>query len=273
MCQGDYDNDDDCEGELVCRQHNGYEVVPGCERLGIQGTDYCGPKRTPGAMRVVAFGDVHGDVAAAREALMLADVLDANDNWIGGTTNVVQLGDHMDRGTMERQLLDLFEKLIVDAKAAGSAFYPLIGNHEVMNTKRWFGDVSEEGWAEFEDVPYDANDPIVMSYPPEKRGRVKAFKPGGMYAKLGRFLVRPWRRASFPHRIWHPKSQYRNQQMASWCFLLHQAGYILSGRRVASAVGSKLLRRTGCRRLCDVGRSSPKHWNGSHGGGAHYPMG
>jgi hypothetical protein len=183
MCQGDCDNDDDCELESVCRQRSGYEVVPGCEGLGSEGVDYCGPKPTPGATRVVAFGDVHGDVAAAREALMLANVLDENDNWIGGSTNVVQLGDQMDRGTTERQVLDLFEKLIVDAKAAGGAFYPLIGNHEVMNVERWFGDVSDEGWAEFADVPYDENDEVVMSYPEYKRGRVEAFKPGGLYAK------------------------------------------------------------------------------------------
>ena len=79
--------------------------------------------------------------------------------------------------------MDLFEDLIVKAQAAGGAFYPLIGNHEVMNVEQNFGDVSDEGWIEFANV-YDPDtaDSVVMSYPLSERGRVQAFRPGGLYA-------------------------------------------------------------------------------------------
>ena len=54
----------------------------------------CTSKTTPPAdsaqpaepVRVVTFGDVHGDASAARGALKLAGVLDDSDAWIGGTT-------------------------------------------------------------------------------------------------------------------------------------------------------------------------------------------
>ena len=114
---------------------------------------------------------------------MLANVIDDNDAWIGGTSNVVQLGDQTDRGTTERQVLDLFERLMQEAQNAGGAFYPLIGNHEVMNAKQDFDDVTHQGWVEFSDIPYDETDPLVMRYPEAQRGRVEAFKPGGVYAK------------------------------------------------------------------------------------------
>ena len=42
--------------------------------------------------RIVAFGDVHGDLEAARGALRLAGAIDEQDRWIGGDLIVVQTG-------------------------------------------------------------------------------------------------------------------------------------------------------------------------------------
>ena len=74
--------------------------------------------------RVVAFGDVHGDINAALDALQLADLIDDNRDWRGGNTYVVQVGDQLDRGDTERQILDLFEKLRAQAEEAGGGFFP-----------------------------------------------------------------------------------------------------------------------------------------------------
>lgn len=131
---------------------------------------------------MVTFGDVHGDAGAARGALKLAGVLDDADTWIGGTTQVVQVGDQLDRGDDEREILDLFEDLQTQAAAAGGAFHPLLGNHEVMNVELDLRYVTDGGFADFADVPYDRTDALVMGYPEEQRGRVSAFRPGGMYA-------------------------------------------------------------------------------------------
>ncbi len=47
-----------------------------------------GEVETPGSagppVRVVAIGDLHGDLEAARSALRLAGAIDEQDQWIGG---------------------------------------------------------------------------------------------------------------------------------------------------------------------------------------------
>ena len=134
--------------------------------------------------RIVAVGDVHGDLNSAREALRLAGAINDSDQWIGGELIVVQVGDQLDRGDDEREILDLFERLRSDAAEAGGAFHPLLGNHEVMNVELDLRYVTEGGFADFADIPYDDSDPLIASYEPAHRGRVAAFRPGGPYATL-----------------------------------------------------------------------------------------
>jgi hypothetical protein len=151
-----------------------------CLSISSKNIDQTEPT-TESPMRVVAFGDVHGDINAALAALQLAGVIDGNNNWNGGKTNVVQVGDQLDRGDTERQILDLFETLRVQAQEAGGGFYPLLGNHEIMNVDLDFRYVTSGGFVEFSDVEYDSSDEQILSYPAEQRGRVSAFKPGGLY--------------------------------------------------------------------------------------------
>ena len=40
-CRGDCDNDEQCEGDLLCFERAGTEAVPGCEGTGEPGVDYC----------------------------------------------------------------------------------------------------------------------------------------------------------------------------------------------------------------------------------------
>lgn len=144
------------------------------------------PKDTDSAkpLRVIAMGDVHGDVEAARGALKLAGVIDNEDTWIGGETHIVQVGDQLDRGDQEQEILDLFEVLRVQAKDAGGGFFPLLGNHETMNVQLDLRYVTDGGFADFSNIEFDPNDSVIQSYPEEQRGRVAAFRPGGPYAKI-----------------------------------------------------------------------------------------
>jgi hypothetical protein len=91
------------------------------------------PLRVPAAGRIVAIGDLHGDLNATRQALRLAGAIDASDQWIGGDLVVVQTGDQLDRGDNEQEILDLFERLASQAAKTGGAVYSLNGNHELMN--------------------------------------------------------------------------------------------------------------------------------------------
>lgn len=135
--------------------------------------------------RIVAFGDVHGDLEATRGALRLAGAIDEADHWIGGALVVVQTGDQLDRGDDEQAILDLFERLRVESAASGGAFHALLGNHELMNARGDLRYVTDGGFADFADaVEYDADDPLLADFEPHERARMAALLPGRPYARL-----------------------------------------------------------------------------------------
>jgi hypothetical protein len=94
--------------------------------------------------RIIAIGDIHGDINALLYALKKSGVIDANRNWIGGTDIVVQVGDVLDRGGRgvsvpssnnleEVEILYYLYKLNNSAMKTGGRVISLIGNHELMN--------------------------------------------------------------------------------------------------------------------------------------------
>jgi len=137
----------------------------------------------PASDHIVAMADWHGDLEAARHSLRLAGAIDEHDHWVGGDLVVVQTGDQLDRGDQEQAILDLVQKLRVEATEAGGAFYALCGNHEIMNAQGDFRYVTDGGWKDFADIPYELDDDLA-AYPEAQRGRVAAFRPGGPYATM-----------------------------------------------------------------------------------------
>jgi len=85
-----------------------------------------------GVARVVAIGDIHGDFERLQQALRLCKLTDAQDQWIGGKTHLVQTGDVLDRGPDSKKAMDLLMALESSARKAGGAVHALIGNHEFM---------------------------------------------------------------------------------------------------------------------------------------------
>jgi hypothetical protein len=135
--------------------------------------------------RIVAFGDVHGDLTATRTVLREAGAIDDSDRWVGGDLVVVQTGDQLDRGDDEPEILQLFERLRVEAAEAGGAFHALNGNHEIMNASGDFRYVTEEGFADFADAANGTDgDSLLAALEPHERGRAAAFRPGGPFALL-----------------------------------------------------------------------------------------
>jgi len=145
--------------------------------------------KLPGSARVVAIGDIHGDLTALRGALRLAGAIDSDDRWIGKELTVVQTGDQIDRGDQDREVLDVLEKLETDAKAAGGALLLLLGNHELMNAGFDFRYVTRKSFASFDEFSSHAGAEAQHVLEAE-RGRAAAFAPGAPYAlKLSRHLV------------------------------------------------------------------------------------
>ncbi len=129
--------------------------------------------------RIIAIGDLHGDLASAREAFALAGVIGADGAWIGGETIVVQVGDQTDRGDDEFEILEWLDDLRDQAAAAGGAVHVLLGNHEVMNVQLDLRYVTPGGYEDWAATPFDVSDPLFARVAPPQRGRVAAFRPGG----------------------------------------------------------------------------------------------
>lgn len=118
--------------------------------------------------KIVAIGDIHGDMGALIEVLYKAEIIDENLHWHAGKTILVQAGDILDRGNDEVMILSWLEKLKEEAEHAGGKIFTLTGNHEVLNVQGNFSFVSEAGFSSF----IEAGTP-----------RELAFTPGGQCAR------------------------------------------------------------------------------------------
>lgn len=134
--------------------------------------------------RLIAIGDVHGDLGALRAALRLGGAIDGDDRWIGGELVVVQVGDVLDRGDDEPDILALIEHLERDSTAAGGRFIALHGNHEIMNTALDFRYVTPEGFTDFDGLRDEASPALRAAVPRAMQGRAAAFMPGGRHARV-----------------------------------------------------------------------------------------
>mmetsp|Transcript_44754 Transcript_44754/g.71843 ORF Transcript_44754/g.71843 Transcript_44754/m.71843 type:complete len:397 (-) Transcript_44754:464-1654(-) len=158
------------------------------------------PLRVTAPGRVVALGDIHGDIGQARRALSIAGVLGAggdavNPEWVGGNTTVVQVGDVLDRGDDEIAILILLQKLHKQAEKQGGAVYILNGNHEVLNVSGDFRYVTQGAFQEsmrfgehlvnlfgkaFEDAFGGAEEDARKK---QVKARIGLFSPGGPLAQ------------------------------------------------------------------------------------------
>ena len=109
----------------------GVPAAPGCTLAPIA-------LRAPAPKRLVAIGDLHGDLGGLRSALRTAGAIDDHDHWAGGDLVLVQTGDVLDRGDDEQPMLELLGKLTEEAPESGGAVIQLLGNHELMNAAHDF---------------------------------------------------------------------------------------------------------------------------------------
>ena len=167
----------------------------------------------PKVTKLVAIGDIHGDLSVAIKALKLAGVIsqkipnntrNINDiKWTGMDTYVVQLGDQIDRVRPSKlynnlcgeededlvkdegsdlKIITLFENLHKEAKENGGALFSIFGNHELMNVDSDFRYVSPKEFYEFGNFfngKYECN----SKYPYGYKERLEVFKPGGLLSK------------------------------------------------------------------------------------------
>ena len=134
--------------------------------------------------RVVAIGDIHGDIRALRTALQAAGATDARGAWIGGALTVVQLGDLIGRSDDEREVLDFIFEIQRRAAERGGAVHALVGNHEVMAGRVDNQAVGPNPFPAWESVSgLRRDDPRLRHLPSSQRARGAALMPGGPYAR------------------------------------------------------------------------------------------
>ena len=165
----------------------------------------------PVQTRVVAIGDLHGDLRVTLMALRLAGVIGSDIyphnvseiQWTGGQTYVVQLGDQIDRcrpadwvkncidkldDVVEDEgnnmmIIQIFQKLDAQAKKVGGRVLGMIGNHELMNVDRDFRYVSPREFLEFVPPNERGIKRTEDGYPYGYYHRLKVFERGGNIAK------------------------------------------------------------------------------------------
>lgn len=159
--------------------------------------------RFDGVERVVAIADIHGAYPAFERILGRTGLIDAERAWIGGRSNLLIVGDVLDRGPESRKALDLIIALEPQALAAGGRVHLVLGNHEVMNLigdlryvtageyAAFAGDESaserEAGFARFRTRLGDVSDELEArqrferDYPPGYFAHRRAFARDGQY--------------------------------------------------------------------------------------------
>ncbi|GJU95594.1 shewanella-like protein phosphatase 2 [Tanacetum coccineum] len=157
--------------------------------------------------RLIALGDLHGDLPKTKESLRLAGLIDSENNWSGGSSTLVQIGDVLDRGGHELKILYFLEKLRRQAVKDHGNVITMNGNHEIMNVDADFRYVTPAALDEFNhwafwfnigsNIKNDKDQDLFHGIPenlknvkPEYvqgfRSRIAALRPNGPIAK--RFL-------------------------------------------------------------------------------------
>lgn len=89
--------------------------------------------RVPDDWTVWAFSDSHGVTSAFVAALQEAGLIDEARRWIAPPrTALVGCGDYIDRGGDIRGMVELLQRLQLEAAEAGGAVFLARGNHEIM---------------------------------------------------------------------------------------------------------------------------------------------
>jgi len=94
-------------------------------------TEHISPKEVIRPTNVVVIGDLHGNISALWGNLNASELIDENNNWIGGDTHVVFVGDILaDRHQDGIQILHHIDKLQKQAALTNGEITVLSGNHD-----------------------------------------------------------------------------------------------------------------------------------------------
>lgn len=128
----------------------------------------------PPPERVIAIGDLHGDVRALGAILIACGLLDGDAAWSGGRTHLVLVGDLIGGDRRSRLLLNSVLRLEREAARAGGRVHALLGNHDVLPVVGHFDKLTRAERAEYTRMPVPDAAGAALS---------DAFRGDSVYAK------------------------------------------------------------------------------------------
>ena len=102
--------------------------MSGARLLAAEGNDW---DVRPVPRRVVAVGDLHGDLRALGAIGRACGLIDERGGWCGGDAHLVLMGDLVG-GAQSRLLLNAVMRLEREARRAGGRVVALLGNHDLL---------------------------------------------------------------------------------------------------------------------------------------------
>ena len=92
--------------------------------------------RSPGICdmpeRLLAIGDLHGNLQSLLSLMIGNKIIDAAFNWIWGNGQIVFIGDLFDRGCQVTELIWFVQHFESQAQINGGRVHLILGNHEIM---------------------------------------------------------------------------------------------------------------------------------------------
>ncbi|CRH01232.1 shewanella-like protein phosphatase 1, putative [Plasmodium relictum] len=105
--------------------------------------------------KVIAIGDIHGDIEGLKLILKHSNLIDENDEWSGENVLLIQVGDILDRGIYGPLIYDYLFQLQKKAIIKNSKIILILGNHEQLNLCGYFDYVNEKEIQLFFENNYD----------------------------------------------------------------------------------------------------------------------
>lgn len=123
--------------------------------------------------KIFAVGDVHGDLRALSFLLTKLGLIDGQLRWIGGNSELIFMGDLVDRGPQTKEVLNLVRRLQREAHTQGGYVESLLGNHELMMVEGNRDYLHEN---DYKDMPGKSENEKIEAY-------FAKFQKGGIYGK------------------------------------------------------------------------------------------
>ena len=237
-----------------------FSLVLSCQSMIEQ------PQQQKPQNRLLAIGDLHADLTATKEVLVLAGIIDNNDQWIAKNTILVQTGDLTDRGPDGDKILHFMKQLEEEAPKHNAQFITLIGNHESMNIMgdwRYVSkeDVTDFGGLEKRKAAFSQNGAWrnwFLTHDAVKKVGNTVFVHGGVseeYAKLGIENINKQVREGLSNRS---KTEILSSDGPLW-----YRGYLLNEEASACAELSRTLKLLDAKRMV-VGHTTQRNGKIAH---------